>query len=139
VDFDQAPQPVRRFIVENAIKPSGEPFALTEEKEGAGTDFSGDGAACPHCGIVTWLSVVVCPMCIEQLGAGAGPQAPICCLRCAPSRYDESHYKAAQHDEEPGLLGWPAPLVLQRLPNGRTNLLIEKLKTMGGNGSGGRA
>ena len=28
VDFDQDPQPVRRFIVENAIKPSGEPFAL---------------------------------------------------------------------------------------------------------------
>jgi len=65
VDFYQAPQPVRRFIVENAIKPSGEPFALPEEKAGAGTDFSGSGAACPHCGIVTWLSVVVCPTCIE--------------------------------------------------------------------------
>jgi len=39
VDFDQASQPARRFIIENAIKPSGEPFELLEEKEGAGTDF----------------------------------------------------------------------------------------------------
>jgi len=79
VDFDQAPQPVRRFIVENAMKPSGEPSALPEEKEGVGTDFSGDGAACSHCRIVTWLSVVVCPTCFEQLGAGAGSWAQICC------------------------------------------------------------
>ena len=139
LDFDQAPQLVRRFIVENDIKPSGEPFALPEEKEGAETELSRDGAACPHCGIVTWLSVVVCTACIEQLGAGAGPRAPICCWRCAPSKYDESHYRAALHDGEPGLLGCHAPLVVQRLPNGRTYLLIYKLKMMGGNGSGGRA
>jgi len=139
VDFAQALQLVRRFVVETAIKPSGEPFALPEEKEGAGTEFSGDGAACPHCGIVTWLSVVVCPTCIEQLRAGAGLRAPICCWRCAPSKYDESHYQAAQHDGEPGLLRFHAPLVVQQLPNGRTYLLIEKLKMMGGNGSGGRA
>jgi len=50
VDFAQAPQLVRRVIVENAIKPSGEPFALPEGKDGAGKDFSRDGAACPHCG-----------------------------------------------------------------------------------------
>jgi len=77
VDFDQPPQLVRRFIVKNAIKPSGEPFALREE-EGAGTEFSGACAAFPHCGIVTWLSVVVCLTCIEQPAAGAGPRAPIC-------------------------------------------------------------
>jgi len=103
---------VRRFIVEHAIKPSGEPFALPQEKEGAGTDFSEDGDACAHCEIVTRLSVVVCPVYIEQLGAGAGPRALICCWRCAPSKHDESHYQAAQHDGEPGLFGCHAPLVV---------------------------
>jgi len=41
VDFDEAPQLVRCFVVENAIKPSGKPFALPEEKEGAANNSQG--------------------------------------------------------------------------------------------------
>ena len=67
----------QQFIVQNAIKPEGEPLVLPNEMEGTATDYSVDGASCPHCGVVTWISAVVCPALIEQLGDDAVPNAPL--------------------------------------------------------------
>ena len=140
VDLERAPEAVQRFIVDNAIKPSGPPLTLPDEEDGTITDYSVDGAACPHCGIVIWLSVVVCPACIEQLGDEAGPSAPICCWRCAPSKYDENHYRPGSVDDDGSRLnGCHAPLVVQRLSIGRTNILIDELKRMNVSGGGERS
>jgi len=132
LDLQAAPKSVQHFVRDNAIKPAAKPLILPNENKGTATDYSVDGAACPHCGIVVWLSVVVCPAYIEQLGNGAGPRAPICCWQCAPAMYDDLHDKLEQTDGKQLLLvGCHSPLVVQRLSNGRTYLLEDKMKRVG--------
>ena len=136
VDLKAAPHAVKQFVTDIAIKPAGHGLVLPNEKDGVVTDYSVDGAACPHCGTVVWMSLVVCPACIDQLGDGAGPSAPICCWRCAPTKYDDLHYRPEQASgKEPHLVGCHAPLVVQRLSNGRVYSLVEELKTIGDMGS----
>ena len=129
LDLQAAPQGVQQFVRNNAFKPAGKPLVLPNENEGSSTDYSVDGAACPHCERVFCLSEVVCPACIEQLGDGVGPRAPICCWRCEPAMYDDLHYKPEQADgKQPLPDGCHSPLVLQRLSDGRAYLLADKLK-----------
>jgi len=61
VALERASRAVQQFIVENAIQPDGEPLELLNEINGTATDYSVDGASCPHCGVVTWVSTVVFP------------------------------------------------------------------------------
>jgi len=113
LDLQAAPHGVQQFVRDNEIKTAGKPLVLPNENEGASIDNSVDVAACPHCGMVVWLSVVVCPACIEQLGDKAGPRAPICSWRCAPAMYDDLHYKPEQADgKQPLLVGCHTPLVV---------------------------
>jgi len=136
VDLQAAPYAVKQFVTNNAIKPAGHGLVLPNEKDGVVTDYSVDGAACPHCGTVDWMSLVVCPACIDQLGDGAGPSAPICCWRCAPTKYDDLQDRPEHASrKEPHLVGCHAPLVVQRLSNGRVYSLVAELKTIGDMGS----
>ena len=129
---------VQRFIVENAIQPEGEPLVLPNEMEGTATGYSVDGASCPHCGVVTWISAVVCPACIEQLGDDAVPNAPLCCWRCAPVMFDAEHDRLRQGlPTSKDLAGCHAPVLVQRLSNSSVYLLVDKLKVLGGGGRKG--
>jgi len=69
---------VQQLVVEKEIQPEGEPLVLPNEMEGTATDYSADGASCTHCCVVTWISAVVCPACVEQLGDDAVPNKPLC-------------------------------------------------------------
>jgi len=129
---------VQQFIVENAIQSVGEPLVLPSEVGGAATDYSTDGASCPHCGVVTWISAVVCPACIEQLGDDAVPHAPLCCWRCAPVMFDEEHERLRQGlPNSKGLAGCHAPVLVERLSISSVNVLVDKLKVLGGGGAEG--
>jgi len=129
LDLQAAPQGAQQFVRDNAIKRVGQPLVLPNENKGTATENSVDDAACPRCVMVVWLSVFVCPACIEQLRDGSGPRAPICCWRCAPAMYDDLHYKPEQADgRQPLLVGCHSPLVRQRLYNGRAYLLADKWK-----------
>jgi len=129
---------VQQFIVENAIQPEGEPLVLPNEMEGTATDYSVDGASCPQCGVVTWISAVVFPACIEQLGDDAVPNAPLCCWRCAPGMFDEEHDRLRQGlPTSKDLAGCHAPVLVQRLSNSSVYLLVDKLKVRGGGGRKG--
>jgi len=74
----RASRGVTNFIVLNSIQPKGTALVLPNEDTRSVTDYSVDGTSCPHCGVVVWLSVIVCPTCMEQLGEEAGPTALLC-------------------------------------------------------------
>ena len=111
---------------------------LPNDMEGAATDFSVDGASSPHCGVVTWISAVVCPACIEQLSNDAVPDAPLCCWRCAPVMFDEEHDRIRHGlPTSKDLAGFHAPVLVQRLSNSSVYLFVDMLKVLGGGGRKG--
>jgi len=131
VGLDRAPQLVQQFVAGNAVDTKGDPLVIPHEEAAKVTDYSVDGASCPHCGKVAWLSVVVCQTCIEELGDEAAKFAHFCCLECAPDVYDCEH-EQLRKTPLPGTQPVDAhvPLVLQRLANGRVSLMVEHLKNM---------
>jgi len=131
VDMIRASMGVTKFIVDNYIQPKGTPSVLPNEDTESVADYSGDGTSCPHCGVVVWLSVIVCPTCIEQLGEEAGPTAPLCCLRCAPTMFGSEHDRLRQGSPaQRRLMGCHAPVVVQRLSNSSVYLLVDELKKL---------
>jgi len=57
---------------------------------------------------------------------------PICCWRCAPTKYDDLHNRPEQASgKERHLVGCHAPLVVERLSNGRVYSPVEELKQSG--------
>ena len=131
VGLDRAPQLVQQFVADNAVGTKGDPLVIPHEDAAKVTDYSVDGASCPHCGKVAWFSVVVCQTCIEELGDEAAKFAPFCCLECAPDVYDGEHDRLRK-TPLPGTQPVDAhvPLVVQRLANGRVSLMVEHLKNM---------
>jgi len=131
VGLDRAPQLVQQFVADNAVGTKGDPLVIPHEDAAKVTDYSVDGASCPHCGKVAWFSVVVCQTCIEELGDEAAKFAPFCCLECAPDVYDGEHDRLRK-TPLPGTQPVDAhvPLVVQRLANGRVSLIVEHLKNM---------
>jgi len=118
VDMMRASTGVMKIIVHNYMQPKGTPFVLPNEEMGSVTDSLVDGTSCPHCCAVGWLSVIVCPTCNDQEGQEAGPTAPLCCLRCAPSMFGSEHDRHLQGSPaQKRLMGCHAPVVVQRLSN----------------------
>jgi len=118
VDMMRASMGVTKFIVHNYIQPKETPLVLPNEDTGSVTDYSVDSTSFPHCGVVVWFSFTVYPTCIEQLGEEAGPTAPLCCLRCAPTMFGSEHDRLRQGSPaQRRLMGCHAPVVVQRLSN----------------------
>jgi len=131
VDMMRASMGVTKFIVPNSIQPEGTALVLPNEDTGSFTDYTVDGTSFPHCGVLIWLSVIVCPTCIEQLGEKAGPPAPLCCLRCAPTMFGSEHDRLRQGSPaQRRLIGCHAPVVVQRLSNSSVYLLVDELKKL---------
>ena len=137
--LERASRADQHFIDENAIQPDGEPLELPNEIKGTATDYSVDGVSCPHCGVVTWLSTVVCPSCIEKLGDDAVANAPLCCWRCARRMFNEDHDRLRKGlPTSKSFVGCHAPLLVQRLANSDVYMLVDNLKRLGGGrGKGG--
>jgi len=131
IDLTRAPRSVAKFIVDNSTQPEGEPLVRANQQRRAVTDYSVDGTACPHCGVVVWLSVIVCPTCIDQLGEEAGSSAPLCCWRCARTTFESEHDRLRQGSPAVmRLIGRHAPVVVQRLSNRSVNLLVDGLRKL---------
>jgi len=131
VGLDRAPQLVQQFFADNTVDTKGDPLVIPHEEAAKVTDYSVDGAPCPHCGKVAWLSVVVCQTCIEELGDEAAKFASFCCLECAPDVNDGEHDRLRK-TPLPGtqLVDAQVPLVVQRLANSRVSFMVEHLKNM---------
>jgi len=124
VSLSEASVPVKEFVASRAAQTDSE-----DHPNGNHTDTTGDGALCFCCGAAAWLTVVVCPRCIETYEPSSIALAPLCCWRCASDQYWSGHWNltetptAEERDQH-------SPLMVYRLSGRAAHALLSRLKLL---------